>query len=369
MESLVTSIVDGLRRAGLVLVLGALAGLGVYATGEGGFSATTWSPVVIGNSVLVGILYVALLDATVRLSRLVMEAFVPIQSTRAVAYHALVPGASALLVFVGLTAGLKGVLGSTFATPWPLLLGVGTLAAMAVAGGAGFLALQTYHQHDRQDHAEGWEARMRRLRTQTVPPILFSTLDATSQLMEEAPEEAKPLLDRLQALLRYRHHAATGDPVPLADEMEAALWYVELVQVQYGDDLEVGFDVPDPLLSVPVPRLTLLPLLENAIQHGAGKLDETCTVTITGRYDDEQLCLAVLDTGPGFDTTEPETVLRRGSGIADLYARLREHFGPAADLTLLPQGVLWCAPIDTEEAPESEAESETPASFPSEQSS
>jgi len=365
MESLVTSIVDGLRRAGFVLVLGGLAGLAVYATGEGGFAVPTWSPVVIGNSILVGILYVALLDATTRLSRLIMEAFVPIQSTRAVAYHALVPGASALLVFVGLTAGLKAILGATFATPWALLMGVGTLAAIAVAGGAGFLALQTYHEHDRQDHAEGWEARMRRLRTQTCPPILFNTLNAATQVMEEHPGDAKPLLTNLQALLRYRHKAATGEPVPLADELEAALWYIELAQVQYGEALEVGFDVPDPLLSVPVPRLTLIPLLENAVEHGAGKLDETCTVTVTGRYDNEQLCLAVLDTGPGFDTTEPETVLRRGSGIADLYARLRDHFGPAADLTLLPQGVLWCAPIDTEDEEAPSTEAETPASFPS----
>ena len=365
MSSLVSSIVDGLQRAGFVLIVGGLAGLAVYASGDGGWAIGTWSPVAIGNSVLVGILYVALLDATVRLVRLVMEAFVPVRSTRAVAYHALAPAAGALLVFVGLTAGLKAVLGPDFATSWSLLLGVGILAAVAVAGGAGVLALQTYHQRDRQDHAEGWEARMRRLRTQTCPPILFETLDAVGQIIEDTPAEAKPLLDRLEALLRYRRRAASGEPVPLADELEAALWYIELAQVQYGEALEVGFDVPDPLFSVPVPRLSLLPRLENAVQHSAGKLNEPCTITVTGRYDDEQLCLAVLDTGPGFDTTEPDTVLRRGSGIADLYARLRDHYGPAADLTLLPQGVLWCAPLSSdtlpEDAPESEAASSSPA--------
>jgi signal transduction histidine kinase len=367
MSSLVSSIVDGLQRAGFVLIVGGLAGLAVYASGDGGWAIGTWSPVAIGNSVLVGILYVALLDATVRLVRLVMEAFVPVRSTRTVAYHALAPAAGVFGVFVGLTAVLKVVLGPTFATPWPLLLGVGTLATLAVAVLTGFWALQTYHELDRQDHAEGWEARMRRLRTQTCPPILFETLDAVGQLMEKNPAEAKPLLDRLEALLRYRRRAAGGEPVPLADELEAALWYIELAQVQYGDALEVGFDVPDALLSVPVPRLSLLPLLQNAVQHGAGQLDEPCTVTVTGRYDDEELCLAVLDTGPGFDTTEPDTVLRRGSGISDLYARLHDHYGPAADLTLLPQGVLWCAPIDTEDedVPSSEAEAETPASFPS----
>lgn len=366
MSSLVSSIVDGLRRAGVVLVLGALAGLGVYATGRGGFSSMTLSPVVVGNSILVGILYVALLDATVRLVRLVMEAFVPPRSIRAVSYHALATGASALIVFVGLTATLKAVLSPNFATPWLILLGAGALAALGVAGGVGFLALQTYHRHDRQDHAEGWEARMRRLRTETPPPVLFDTLDAAPRLIEEDAEEAKTLLNRLRSLLQYRQNADISDPLPLADELEAALWYVELAQRQYGDALEVGFDVPDSLLSVPVPPLTLLPLLENAVQHGAGKLDETCTITITGRYDGEQLCLAVLDTGPGFDTTDPNTVLRRGSGIADLYARLRDHFGPASDLTLLPQGVLWCAPLTADVAPDEAIESEAAPPSPPE---
>jgi signal transduction histidine kinase len=362
-----SSVVDGLRRSGFVLVLGALAGLAVYATGRGAYSLTTWSPVVIGNSVLVGILYVALLDATVRLTRLGMEAFVPLRSLRDAAYHALAPAAGVLVVFVGLTAALKAALGATFATPWGLLLGVGAGAALAVAGGAGFLALQAYHELDRQDHAEGWEARMRRLRTQTCPPVLFDTLDAATALLDETPdEEAAPLLDRLQRLLRYRRQAADGEPVRLADELEAVLWYVELVQVRYGDDLEVGFDVPDPLLRVPVPRLSLLPLLENAVQHGAAATEESCTVTVTGRYDDEELCLAVLDTGPGFDTTDPTTVLRRGSGIADLYARLREHYGPAAvDLSLLPQGVLWCAPLSPEALPDDAPEAAAAPSSPS----
>lgn len=363
---MVSSIVDGLRRAGFVLAIGAVAGLAVHASGQGGVQITTWSPVEIGNSILVGVLYVALLDATTRLVRLLMEAFVPLQSDRDVLFHALAPAGGSLLVFLGLTAGLKGTLGSTFSVSWPLLAGVGVLAALIVGGGSGVLALREYYRRDRQDHAEGWEARMRRLRTQTCPPVLFDSLDAARALLDENPAQAEPLLNQLQALLTYRQQAAGGDPVPLAQEIEAAVWYAELVQVQHGDELEVGFDVPDALLSVPVPRLSLLPLLENAVQHGAAGLDEPCTITITGRHDDAELCLAVLDTGPGFDTTDPDTILRRGSGIADLYARLREHFGPKADLSLLPQGVLWCGPI-TQEVPDDASSGAMPeaASSPS----
>jgi hypothetical protein len=360
---MVSSIIDGLRRAVLVLLIGGLAGVAVHAGGDGGAQVQTWSPVALGNSILVGVLYVALIDATVRLVRLLMEAFVPLQSDRDVVFHALGPAAGTLLVFAGLTAGLKAVLGGTFSPSWPLLLGVGALAVLGAGSLSGILSLREYYRRDRRDHAEGWEARMRRLRTQTCPPVLYTTLDTVTEVLDTAPEQAIPLLDRLHALLLYRREAASKALVPLADELEAALWYVELVQTQYGDDLEVGFDVPDRLLSVQIPRLSLLPLLENAVQHGAAASEEPCTITITGRYDDAQLCLAVLDTGVGFDTTDPDTVLRRGSGISDLYARLREHFGAEADLSLLPQGVLWCAPI--EEAIDEEAASESPSPLPS----
>jgi hypothetical protein len=359
---MVSSIIEGLRRAGLVLLLGGLAGLAVHAAGDGSIQVHTWSPVVIGNSILVGVLYVALLDATIQLVRPIMDAFVPLASHRHVAYHALAPAGGTLLVFGGLTAGLKAILGTAFSPPWPLLSGVGLLVALGAGSISGLLALRAYYRLDRQDQAEGWEARMRRLRTRTCPPVVLDALAMAHQLLDETPEQARPLLGHAQALLRYRQQAATDEAVPLADEIEAVLWYVELAQLQH-EGLEVGFDLPDALLSMPVPRLSLLPLLENAVEHGAAAAAAPCTITITGRHDDNQMCLAVLDTGPGFDTTDPTTVLRRGAGISDLYARLREHFGAGTDLSLLPQGVLWCAPIanlDRREASEAEVSPPSP---------
>lgn len=360
---MVSSIIDGLRRAGLVLLLGGLAGTAIYAAGDGSLQVQTWSPTLLGNSILLSVLYAALLDGTIQLVRPIMEAFVPLESDRHILYHALAPAGSTLLVFVGLTVGLRGLLGPAFSPPWPLLATIGLLVPLGTGGVSGLLALRTHYQRDRQDHAEGWEARMRRLRTRTCPPIVLDTLASAAPLLDGAPEQAAPLLDNAQSLLRYRHEAGADETVPLAREIEAVLWYIELVQVQYGEDVEVGFDVPDSLLAVPVPRLSLLPLLENAVQHGARALEEPCTITITGRHDNAEICLAVLDTGPGFDTTDPTIILRRGSGIADLYARLREHHGAGTDLSLLPQGVLWCAPI--EDSAETPPPSEEQPSMPS----
>ena len=58
MSTMLSSILDGLRRAGLVLLVGGLAGLAVHAGGTGNVQVQAWSPMAIGNSILVGILVV-----------------------------------------------------------------------------------------------------------------------------------------------------------------------------------------------------------------------------------------------------------------------------------------------------------------------
>ncbi len=347
MFSMMSSIIEGLRRAGLVLLIGGTAGVVMYASTEGGLSPQDWSAVPVGNNILVAVLYAALLDGTVRIARLVMDAFVPVRSVRTVIAHALAPAGGVLIVFIGLTASLKAGLESTFTPSWTLLFVFGGVVTTAVAGGVGVMALREYYRHERQEQAQGWQARMRALRSQLPPTVTFDTLELLSEELDSEPldrEKSKSLVDSLCALLTYRRQTPSNNRVPLAQEVEAALWYVELAQVRHGEALDVGFDIPDPLLSVQVPPLSLLPLVENAVQHGADATEETCTVTVTARHDGARLCVAVLDTGPGFDTTDPDTILRRGSGLADLFARIRSQYGNAAELSLLPQGVLWCIP-------------------------
>jgi len=358
MSSPLSSIVEGLRRAAIVALIGVAVGLMVHVGSGAPLRPANWQSIPLSHNLLFGVLCATVLDVTVRLIRYAMEALVPPRSLRAVAAHALVPAVGALAGAGGLAAVLKAEFSTTVTASWSLLTGLGGIAFCVVAGGVGALTLRNYYEQERRDQAEGWAARLRRLRPQTCPPVLFDTLDALAERLPDdvGDDGATALIDRLRRLLRYRHHATAEEPVPLADEIEAALAYIELAQVHHPN-LEVGFDVPDALLRVPVPRLCLLPLLENAVQHGAAATDAPCTITVTGRYDDAQLCLAVLDTGPGFDTTDPDTVLRRGSGLADLYARLRSHFDAGADLSLLPQGVLWCASVTPASPPQSPAPS------------
>jgi sensor histidine kinase YesM len=94
--------------------------------------------------------------------------------------------------------------------------------------------------------------------------------------------------------------------------------------------------------------MTLQPLVENAVKHGMGETQDDCTVTVTAEQSDDTLMLRVLDTGPGFDTTDLDAVLDDGTGLANVRERLQIFYGDAAQMHLRTQGVELWIPLNVE---------------------
>jgi signal transduction histidine kinase len=81
-----------------------------------------------------------------------------------------------------------------------------------------------------------------------------------------------------------------------------------------------------------------------------------CRVTVRARRtDDGAVTLSVRDTGPGFDTTDPDAVLARGTGLANVRDRLTRAFDGDADLTIHPDGVTLHLPFQPFAAPPPDA--------------
>jgi sensor histidine kinase YesM len=91
--------------------------------------------------------------------------------------------------------------------------------------------------------------------------------------------------------------------------------------------------------------MTVQPLVENAVKHGVGETQGDCTVSVTAERADGTLLLRVLDTGPGFDSTDLCDALGEGSGLANVRERLELFFGEAAQMRLLPQGIELQIPL------------------------
>lgn len=186
--------------------------------------------------------------------------------------------------------------------------------------------------------AELTRVRLERLEAQLQPHFLFNALNGISSLMYHEPARADRLLGRLADLLRLSFSGTAAPEVALVDELEWLGWYLEIMQIRFGDRLTIRREIAADTLNLVVPRLILQPLVENALKHGAAKRAGPATVTIRSARHGDRLRLSVLDDGPGITSQESGG----GIGTRNTSERLRALYGDRAALRLSnrPEGGL-----------------------------
>jgi hypothetical protein len=172
------------------------------------------------------------------------------------------------------------------------------------------------------------------LRAQLHPHFLFNVLNAATVLVHRDPDAADAMLTRLGELLR---HALRSDPrheTPLREELELLDRYLDIMRTRFGDRLTVRRTIPAEVESALVPTFVLQPLVENALEHGVDRVEESGCVEIDAARDGESLVLAVRDNGAG-ERTDAHAGL--GIGLTNTRARLAALYGDAASLALRPR--------------------------------
>ena len=86
----------------------------------------------------------------------------------------------------------------------------------------------------------------------------------------------------------------------MAEEIENVRNYLMLAKARYEDNLEFTIDVPKDLSAITVPKLTLQPLVENALNHGFDGTNMLRRLSITGQEKGGSLILEIRDNGTGF---------------------------------------------------------------------
>lgn len=175
------------------------------------------------------------------------------------------------------------------------------------------------------------------LQSQISPHFLFNTLNLLMRTAyrEGAPQTADLICDLADLLRRayyYKDSICT-----LAEEMQCARQYLTLQSQRLGPgfSFEVGDVSACGQLMIPV--LTIQPLVENAILHGAGEDEHPLHVKVSATAEDGKLVISVSDNGAGI----PEEVLEKlrdhqagGSGVQNVTERLKLFFGPAAEVDI-----------------------------------
>jgi signal transduction histidine kinase len=177
------------------------------------------------------------------------------------------------------------------------------------------------------------KSQLNALRQQIEPHFLFNTLNAVSGLVREGKNDsAVSMIAGLSDFLRRILEDSSRQQVPLQEEMEFALNYLDIQKVRFADRLQLSVDVPNELYPAKVPSLILQPMVENAIKHGIAKRAQGGAIRITASRSDEVLTLSVCNDGPSLPPDWEAT--RAGIGISNVRNRLQSLYGNAFELNM-----------------------------------
>jgi sensor histidine kinase YesM len=173
------------------------------------------------------------------------------------------------------------------------------------------------------------EARLSSLESRIHPHFLFNTLNSISALIPQDPQRAEGMVGRLASLLRFSLNASQTSLVSLDQELKVVRDYLELEQARFGPRLRYDIIVPESLLTVAVPPLSIQTLVENSVKHVAAPRPQGGEIRIEARSSGpDRIDIEVIDDGPGFALEN----IPAGHGLENLIARLTLLFGPGARL-------------------------------------
>ncbi|MDF2936900.1 MAG: integral rane sensor signal transduction histidine kinase, partial [Paenibacillaceae bacterium] len=122
--------------------------------------------------------------------------------------------------------------------------------------------------------------------------------------------------------------------VTLGQELDIIRHYLTIQQTRFEERLVFEQDVPHHFYSCPIPKLTLQPLVENAIHHALEPMVNPCHITIRAREELDHLLVTVEDNGPGMTQELLEQVRRgevqskgNGIGLSNIRERIVLAFG------------------------------------------
>lgn len=120
----------------------------------------------------------------------------------------------------------------------------------------------------RKSQQEKQQAELSYLKSQVNPHFLFNTLNGIYSLALEESKKTPDAIVRLSELMRYVITDITKDFVPLQNEIQHLMNYVELQKLRLGDTVEINFDVADKTEDLLIAPLLLIPFVENAFKYG-----------------------------------------------------------------------------------------------------
>ncbi len=148
------------------------------------------------------------------------------------------------------------------------------------------------------------------IQEQVKPHFLYNTLDIIIMLIEmNRSKEASRVTKKLA---NYYKNSLSGSEeiVTIEREIQIIQDYLDLQTMRYNDKFSYEIDVDDSIKNASIPKMTLQPLVENAIYHGLKNKEGWGKITVTGIAEGDAALIRVIDDGIGMPKEELEKLNR-----------------------------------------------------------
>lgn len=176
------------------------------------------------------------------------------------------------------------------------------------------------------------------LQAQINPHFLYNTLDTMSGIAaSQNCMLVSGLCQSLSAIFRYSLDISDTQAT-LQQEMAHVRNYLYVMDVRNGNSVKYTYHIDTDTLQDSIPRITLQPIVENALQHGlrmTRRKDKELIITAT--HKDGKLLITIEDNGAGMDADAMNEQLEkadigriemgRSIGIMNVNARIKNVYG------------------------------------------
>lgn len=211
------------------------------------------------------------------------------------------------------------------------------------------------------EQKEKRKTELQALQNQINPHFLYNTLDSIVYLSENKLNDK--VIEMVIALSKFfRISISRGENIILLkEELEHARNYLLIQKIRYNDKFDFKIEVEQEVLEYKVVKLSLQPLIENAIYHGINTEYNSGLITIRAFLKDDRLILEVEDDGYGIPDEKIEELyqsikfekLSKSIGLKNVYQRLKIYYGETFDFIIeseLDEKTIFRLSIPTERA-------------------
>ena len=208
-------------------------------------------------------------------------------------------------------------------------------------------SMQSLIDKVKEDERKMRKADLRLLQEQIQPHFLYNTLDTIVWLIESnEPDEAVTMVVTLSDF--FREILSKGKEfISIKEEEKHISSYLQIQEMRYRDILEYDIQLDQVIYKYQILKLTLQPVVENALYHGIKYKRAKGCIHIHGEKEGDIIRLTVRDDGVGMDEDELEQLRQqiekpcqeteKGFGLANVNERIHMYFGPEYGLKIQSQ--------------------------------